>query len=58
LRTNDLPRVAQKFDTFQAAFRVALDSVEFNTNALAPPNVTTLSGDLLNLINQLAKETP
>lgn len=51
--TNDLPRVSQRFNQFQAAFRVALDGVQFNTNALAPPNVNTLSGDLLNLITTL-----
>lgn len=55
IKTNDLPRVSRQFNVFQAAFLVALDAVEYNTNALAPANLTTLSTDLLNLINTATK---
>lgn len=54
IATNDLPRVSQRFNEFQAAFRVALTTVEYNTNALAPQSLQVLSGDLLNLITTLS----
>lgn len=49
--TNDLPRVSKAFNTFQASALVALDTVSFNTNALCPPTISTLSQDVLNLIS-------
>jgi hypothetical protein len=50
--TNGVPRVAKAFNTFQASYLIALDAVQFNTNAIAPPNLVTESGDVLNLIGQ------
>jgi hypothetical protein len=54
---DDLPAISRKFDTFQAAFRVALDAVQYNTNALAPDNLTVISGDLINLINAVTPKS-
>lgn len=48
--TNSLPTISRKFNLFQASFLIALDGVQYNTNALAPDSLTVLSGDLLNLI--------
>lgn len=49
--TNSLPQVSRKFNIFQASYRVALDAVQYNTNALAPDSLLVISGDLINLIN-------
>lgn len=54
--TNDMARVKNQFNSFQSAYRLALDAVEFNTNALAPASLQTLSGDLLNLITTITKK--
>ena len=51
--TNDVPRVAAAFNTFQASFLLALDAAQFNTNAIAPPNLIVESQDLVNLITTL-----
>lgn len=51
---DDLSKVSRRFDQFQAAFTVALDAVQYNTNALAPESLQMLSTDLLNLITQLS----
>jgi hypothetical protein len=51
--TNDVPRVSAAFNTFQAAFLVALDAAEFNTNAIAPPNLVIEGEDVVNLITTL-----
>ena len=40
LVTNSLPKVAAKYDNFQAAFRLAVVVVAGDTNAVAPPTVT------------------
>lgn len=53
--TNDLPRVSQKFNAFQASVLVALDGVQFRTNALAPPSLETEMQDLVNLINSIKR---
>lgn len=50
--TNSVPVVAQSYNRFQSGWLVALDMVQYNTNALAPPNVTVLLSDLLNAIAQ------
>jgi hypothetical protein len=55
--TNSLPQVSRKFNVFQAAFAVALDAVQYNTNALAPDNLMVISGDLINLINAATPKT-
>jgi len=54
--TNSLPTISRKFNLFQASFLIALDGVQYNTNALAPDSLTVLSGDLLNLIATASKK--
>lgn len=56
VKTNGLPTVSRKFNQFQASTLVALDAVEWNTNALAPNSLLLLSGDLLNLIATFSKK--
>jgi hypothetical protein len=56
VKTNDVPKISKAFNTFQAATLVALDGVQFNTNALAPGSLVVEAGDLINLINQVTKE--
>jgi hypothetical protein len=50
--TNSLPKISHDYNVFQAAVGVALDGVQYNTNALAPINLQTEAGDIINLINQ------
>lgn len=50
--TNDVPVISKSYNTFQAAMLVALDGVQYNTNALASENLINLSQDLMNLIRQ------
>ena len=50
LPTNDVPKVAHAFNTFQASAVVALDAVEYNTNAIAPANLMVEGQDVINLI--------
>ena len=50
--TNGVPRVSSAYNKFQGSFVIALDAVQFNTNALAPASLVTESGDVINLINQ------
>jgi hypothetical protein len=47
--------VSTKFEKFQASYLVALDAVQYNTNALAPTSLIVEAGDLVNLINQFKK---
>ena len=49
--TNDLPRIRKIYDQFQADLTLALDAVQFNTNALAPASLATEAADLINVIN-------
>jgi hypothetical protein len=49
--TNSVPTVAKNYQTFQAAFNAAVALAQFNTNAVAPPNVVALSGVVINSIN-------
>ena len=51
--TNDVPRVSAAFNTFQAAFLIALDAARYNTNAIAPPNLVIEGQDVLNLITSI-----
>jgi len=48
--TNQLPTIKKAFNDFQAAELVALDAVQFNTNALAPAALLTEGQDVINLI--------
>jgi hypothetical protein len=50
--TNGVPRVSSAYNKFQVSLVIALDAVQFNTNALAPASLVTESGDVINLINQ------
>ena len=49
--TNDVPRISALYNKFQASFIVALDAVQYNTNAAAPPNLIIESQDVVNAIN-------
>ena len=49
-------RVSDAFNKFQASFLLALDAVQFNTNALAPESVVIESQDLVNLVNTFYKK--
>lgn len=51
--TNDVPRVSRQFNVFQAATLIALDGVEYNTNALAPPALQQASIDFVKLVQSL-----
>lgn len=53
LPTNDVPRVSQLYNQFQAAELLALDGVQFNTNAVTPPALLVEAQDLVNLITSL-----
>lgn len=53
LPTNDVPRVSALYNKFQASMLVALDAVQFNSNAIAPPSLAVESQDLVNLIMKL-----
>lgn len=55
VKTNDLPDISKKFNLFQASFLVALDGVQYNTNAIAPENLQVISTDLLNLLTKAEK---
>ena len=48
--TNGVPRVSKAYNHFHASFLLALDSVQFNTNAIAPASLVVESGDIINLI--------
>lgn len=56
VKTNGVPAVSKAFNKFQAASIVALDAVQWNTNAPASLQVQQLSVDLLNLIAELSKK--
>lgn len=55
LPTNGVAAVTKKYDAFQDSVRLALDAVQFNTNALAPGALVLESQDLVNLITTLKK---
>lgn len=48
--TNSLPKISKAFNDFQAAAQVAMDAVQYNTNALASPALLTEGQDVINLI--------
>lgn len=54
--TNDMPKLAKAYNSFQAAELIALDAVQFNTNALAPANLVIESRDIINFINKIRKD--
>lgn len=56
LPTNSIPQVTKAYNQFQAAFLVALDGVQFNTNAVAPPALIIESQDVINLVTTITKK--
>ena len=54
--TNAVPQVSDAFDQFQIATRLVLDATQYSTNSLAPEHLTTLSANLILLIDSFAKE--
>jgi chaperone required for assembly of F1-ATPase len=50
LPTNSVPRIAKQYSEFQSAFNLALISVTFNTNAVAP---SALIAQAVTLTTQL-----
>lgn len=57
LTTNSVPQVSKAFNDFQGAFTVALDAVQFNTNAVAPAALVVEGQDVINLIVTIEKGT-
>lgn len=51
--TNDVPKVSHLFNDVQASVNLASLAVQFNTNAVAPANLVTEAGALLNLITTI-----
>ena len=50
VQTTGLQQVSLKFNKFQASMLIALDAVQYNTNALAPAALVVESQDVLNAI--------
>jgi hypothetical protein len=51
--TNDVPAVSLKFNQFQAASKVAADTAQAGTNALAPGSLVIELTDLTTLITSI-----
>lgn len=51
ISTNSVPTVARDYQTFQVAFNAAVALAQFNTNAVAPPDVLRLSATVISDIN-------
>jgi hypothetical protein len=49
--TNDVPKISKAYNDYHAAFLIAVDAVQYNTNAIAPPNLVIEANDIVNLIN-------
>ena len=49
--TNAMPQVAKAYNTYHASAMIALDLVNYNTNAIAPANLVIEATDVVNLIN-------
>lgn len=56
IASDAVPKIASAFNKFQKSYLVALDGVQYNTNALAPPSLIIESQDVINLINQFKGE--
>jgi hypothetical protein len=56
LSTNSVPNISRKYNTTQLAILVALDGVQYNTNALAPHNLVVTVNDFVNLVNDIKKD--
>lgn len=53
--TNSVPAVSKAYNHFQGGVLIALDAVQFNTNALAPANLVQEGADVINLIGTFNK---
>jgi hypothetical protein len=51
--TNTVPQVSKLYNDFQASELLALDAVQFNTNALSPTALVVEGQDFVNLINSI-----
>lgn len=49
--TNDVPKVAQAYRTFQASWNLALQAAMFTTNAITPPTVAAQAMAVLSTIS-------
>lgn len=47
--------VATKYNQFQSAYAVAVQTASMNANALAPADLVTLANETIALINQFKK---
>jgi hypothetical protein len=50
--TNGLPAVSKAYNKFQGGALIALDAVQYNTNALAPAALQQEANDVTSLIHQ------
>lgn len=53
--TNSVPTVSKAYNHFQGSVALALDAVQFNTNALAPTSLIQESTDVISLIGTFKK---
>jgi hypothetical protein len=53
IATNTVPQVKKLYNDFQAAELLALDAVQFNTNAVTPPALIVEGQDFVNLVNSI-----
>lgn len=53
LPTNDVPRESKAFNDLQASVLIALDAVQFNSNALAPSSLVVEGQDFVNLVTSI-----
>lgn len=53
LPTNDVPKIAHLYNAFQASELIALDAVQFNTNALAPSALIIEGQDFVNVVTAI-----
>jgi hypothetical protein len=53
--TNGIAPVSSAYNKFQLSYLVALDAVQYNTNALASDSLVTESKDVVNLVGVFYK---
>jgi len=54
--TSSVPKVSDAYDQFNIATRLVLDATQYSTNSLAPEHLSTLSFNLIALIDSFAKK--
>lgn len=52
VKTNDFPKVTRAYETFQKSAQIAIELANFNTNAIAPPSVSSNSWFVLRTIQE------